>query len=627
MPKRNSTRRTTGGGRAAHRPARLRAAVSLSFEAAPTTLLAYAALTLASGAIPVAVGWLVKGTLDRLGAQASTQTLIALAVGLALVGVIQAVAPHATGYLRSELERATGTLAQGRLFTSVGRFVGLGPFEDPAFLDKLRMAKQSGRNAPNMAVNGALGAVRAGITIIGFLGSLIAVAPLMAVFVLLFTVPALMAEITLSRRRAEMLWRISPLERRELFFDHLLSSVDAAKEVRIFGTSGFLLGRMQKERLAADHARRRVDRRELSTQTLLAFLAAIVSGAGLLWAVHGALDGVLTVGDIAIFIAAVAGVQAAGAQLATDTAQAHQALELIAHYMDVTTAEPDLPRARRPRVLPSLTHRIEFRDVWFRYGENQPWILKGVDLVIPQGQSLALVGLNGAGKSTIVKLLCRFYDPTRGAILWDGIDIRDVSPEDLRHRMSAVFQDFMHYDLTARENIALGDLDTLEDDTRVTEAARRAGVHRTISAFPQGYDTLVTRTFFAGDDEDDDESGVLLSGGQMQRLALARALVREGRDFLILDEPSAGLDAEAEAELHQNLRHFHLGRTSLLISHRLGSVREAHRIVVLSDGRIVEEGDHATLIAGDGEYARLFALQAAGYLEEDEPSEAQGVPS
>jgi ATP-binding cassette subfamily B protein len=592
-------------------------------------------LDLLSGAFPVAVGWLTKLALDKLGTRTPVNTLVALAVGLALIGVVQAVVPHVVQYLQAELERATGTMAQARLFTAVGRFVGIGPFEDPKFLDKLRLAKQSGRSAPGTVVRGVSGAVRAGVTIVGFIGSLLVLAPVMALFVLLSAVPVLVAETVLSRRRADMLWRITPRERREIFFDELLSNVEAAKEVRLFGTGGFLLGRMQDERRAADAARRGVDRRELSTQSLLALFAALVSGTGLVWAIYRALSGALTPGDVAIFIAAVAGVQSAVAQLASSTAQAHQALVLFGHYQDVITTEPDLERADAPRPAPALTRGVELRDVWFRYGPDQPWILQGVDLLIPQGRSLALVGLNGAGKSTLVKLLCRLYDPTRGAILWDGVDIRELDPDALRLRMSAVFQDFMHYDLTARENIALGDLNAMDTPERIVDAARKAGIDQTVSDLPLGYDTLVTRTFFAGDEEDGDKmaTGVLLSGGQMQRLALARALVREQRDFLILDEPTSGLDAEAEYELHTRLREFHQGRTSLLISHRLGSVRDAHVIVVLSEGRIIEKGDHATLMAYGGTYARLFALQAAGYagdpahLPEHELASAEGTAS
>jgi ATP-binding cassette subfamily B protein len=272
-----------------------------------------------------------------------------------------------------------------------------------------------------------------------------------------------------------------------------------------------------------------------------------------------------------------------------------------------------------PRALPPLWCGIELRDVWFRYSEDHPWALRGVNLHIPHGTAVALVGRNGAGKSTLVKLLCRFYDPTHGAILWDGVDIRDVDVDDLRQRIGAVFQDYMSYDMTAAENIALGDLDAFNDARRIRAAAQRAGIHATLARLPHGYDTLLSRMFFMGDDNP--ESGVVLSGGQWQRLALARAFLRARRDLMILDEPSAGLDAEAEHEIHASLRRYRGGQTSLLISHRLGAVRDADHIVVLHDGRVVEHGDHRTLMAGGGHYARLFTMQARGY-QQHAPSDA-----
>ncbi len=320
-----------------------------------------------------------------------------------------------------------------------------------------------------------------------------------------------------------------------------------------------------------------------------------------------------------MFVAAVAGVQGALATLALEVARTHQALLLLDHYLAVTTAGPDLPLAAAPRPLPALSGGIELRDVWFRYSDAHPWILRGVSLRIPHGRSLALVGLNGAGKSTLVKLLCRFYDPTRGAILWDGVDLREVDVTAYRRRLSVVFQDYMHYDMTAAENIALGDLDALHDEQRLRAAAERAGIHQKLADLPHGYRTLLSRIFFTRPEGDGAHSGVMLSGGQWQRLALARAFLREGRDLMILDEPSAGLDAAAEHEVHAALCGHRGDRTGLLISHRLSAVRDADRIVVLKDGRVAEQGSHDALMALDGEYARLFTLQANGYRTDGEP--------
>ncbi|MFI1869953.1 ABC transporter ATP-binding protein [Streptomyces jumonjinensis] len=589
------------------------AACALTATAAPGVLALYALLALVTGTLPVATAWLTKLVLDALVAGAPAGRLIALGVALALATAVIGTVPHGTQYLRSELNRRVGLLAQDQLFTAVGGFVGLGRFEDPRFLDRLRLAELAGRSTPGQTVDSMLGGVRAVVTVAGFLGSLLLVSPVMTGLVLLAGVPMLLAELALSRRRARMFLAVGPAERREIFYSRLLTGVDAAKEVRLFGIGAFLRGRMLDERRAADAAKRSVDRREAAVQTALGLLAALVSGGGLLWAVGSAHAGNLSVGDITMFVASVAGVQTALAALAGQIALTHQALLMFDHYRTVTLSGPELPVPAAPRPLPALRRGIELRDVWFRYSPDHPWVLRGVDLHLPYGGSMALVGLNGAGKSTLVKLVCRFYDPTRGAVLWDGVDVRDVDPAELRLRIGAVFQDYMHYDMTAAENIALGDLDSLGDHARIRRAATRAGIHRKIATLPGGYDTLLSRLFLSESEKDDPETGVVLSGGQWQRLALARAFLRDQRDLMILDEPSAGLDAEAEAEIHASLGKYREGRTSLLISHRLGAVRDADIIVVLSDGRVTERGGHTALMASGGEYARLFSLQASGY--------------
>jgi ATP-binding cassette subfamily B protein len=316
-----------------------------------------------------------------------------------------------------------------------------------------------------------------------------------------------------------------------------------------------------------------------------------------------------------MFAGAVAGVQAALSALVTQLAATHQHLLLFQHHRDVVAAEPDLPVPRAAISAGPLRRGIELRDVWFRYSPEHPWALRGVSMTIACGESVALVGRNGAGKSTLVKLLCRFYDPTRGAILWDGVDLREMRPESLRRRIGAVFQDFASYELSASDNVGLGDVSALEDRARIEAAARLAGAHDTLAGLPRGYDTQLTRLFLSESDCDGPTAGVILSGGQWQRVALARAVVRHDADLLICDEPNSGLDAEAEAEVHEMLRGHRAGRTSVLVSHRLAALRDADRIVVLEGGSVVEEGDHGELLRAGGHYARLFERQAEGYRE------------
>jgi ATP-binding cassette, subfamily B, bacterial len=599
-------------------------ALALAWRAGRFHLVGFGALTLLVAAVPIAIAWLTRYALDTIvGAEAGFSTLVAAGVGLALAGVAGGVSPHASTYLNAELGRRVGLLAQDRLFVAAERFVGLRRFEDPAFLDRLNLAQQAGGSTPTQVVSGAFGIGSSMVTVVGFVGSLLLLSPVLAAAAVVGAVPAVFAEWQLSRQRTAMMWRVSPLQRREFFFQQLLTSVQAAKELRLFGASGHFRQRMLSERRTANGENRRMDRRELLTQSGLSLLGAAVAGASMLWALFAATRGQLTAGDVTLLVGAIASVQAGVGSLVGQMMATHEELTMFDHYLAVVDSEPDLPvREHTAWALP-LRWEIEFRDVWFRYTPDHPWALRGVSFRIQRGQAVGLVGRNGAGKSTMVKLLCRMYDPDRGSIRWDGVDLRDMDPAALRRRIGVVFQDYMEYDLTAAENIALGDLEAGHDRARILVAAQKAGIHHKLATLPRGYDTLLTRMFFGPVEveDPDPETGVVLSGGQWQRLALARALLRDERDLLILDEPSSGLDAEAEHEIHQTLRDYRQGRTSLLISHRLGAIRDADALVVLDQGRVVEQGSHTDLMAAGGVYATLFTMQAAGY-QSPELSEA-----
>jgi ATP-binding cassette subfamily B protein len=569
---------------------------------------------MASGVVPVATAWLTRQLLDGLGpGRAGPAALLWVAAALAGLGVVAAVVPQGTQYAQDELHRRIRVLVGDRLSGAVNAFKGMARFEDPIWVDRLELARQAGTETPQQVIGAVFAMLQGVITVFGFLGTLVVLSPVMVGLVVLSAVPALIAELALARQQAALMWRHSPISRRQLFYAELLVDRNAAKEIRLFGLGTFFRLRMLAELTAMNTAERALDRRRLRIQASLALLSASVAGGGLLWVVERAQRGRLTIGDIAVYVAAIAGVQGGLGGLIGQAAMAYQALLQFGHYLDVTGADPDLPEPAAPRRLLALRHAIELRNVWFRYDATGPWILRGVDLTIPHGWSVALVGLNGAGKSTLVKLLCRLYDPTHGGILWDGVDLREVAVADLRQRIGAVFQDYMAYDLTAAENIGIGDLHLLGDRGRIQVAARRAEIHDTLAGLPRGYDSLLSRIFFGQEDGADPEAGVTLSGGQWQRLALARGLMRERRELVILDEPSAGLDAAAEYTIHQRLMAHRMGATSLLISHRLNAVRQADLIVVLSGGRISERGTHDQLLAAGGEYARLFAMQAEGY--------------
>ncbi|MCL4466692.1 MAG: ATP-binding cassette domain-containing protein, partial [Chloroflexi bacterium] len=276
-------------------------------------------------------------------------------------------------------------------------------------------------------------------------------------------------------------------------------------------------------------------------------------------------------------------------------------------FIQVMSLPGSTPDARVRHPVGKLDQGIEFRRVWFRYSDHHPWTLRGIDLLIPAGRCLALVGANGSGKSTLVKLLTRMYDPTVGEILWDGRDLREFDPIELRARMAAVFQDFARYDLTAHENIGVGDCERIGDPLRVCRAAMRSGIDDVIRNLPHGYQTVLSRWLAKG------EVGVDLSGGEWQKIALARMLARDA-DLLIMDEPTAALDSQAEQEMYDHFISVIRGHTTVLISHRFSTVRMADIIAVIESGRVTEYGSHSQLASSQGVYARLYNLQASRYL-------------
>lgn len=587
-------------------------------------------LAFTGGAIPAVIAWLQREILNDLVSRgpasdraaqvgylalhhAALGRVLPLAAILGGVGVVSAVTMYGQTFVQSELNRGLSLLVKDRMFEAMNAFPGMRRFESPVFADKVQVAQQLCNTTTSSLVSGVLQVGQSLITTVAMLGALDVINPALAAIVVGSTVPAIAAQLSSSRRRARLDWQRSPLVRRQWFYSRLLSERNGAQEVRLFGLGSFLHARMLKEMRLINAGQRALDVRVLAVEGSLSLLTAAITAAGTVWVVRQAAAGALSVGDVSLFAMAVVGVLGSISGMISRLSDVYRSLLLFGHYVDIVTMGPDLPLAVAPRRLPELRHGVEIRDVWFRYDDQHPWVLRGVSLFIPFGHSVALIGLNGAGKSTLVKLICRLYDPARGSIHWDGTDIRQVAPEDLRTRIGTVLQDYVTYDLTAAENVGLGDLDRLNDPARICEAATHAGVHNKIASLPRGYQTLLSRIFFSNTDKENPETGVILSGGQWQRLAVARGFMRAERDLLILDEPSSGMDAEAEHALHRRLCTLRDGKTSLLISHRLGSVRDADEIYVLSAGQIAESGTHATLMAADGEYHRLFTLQASGY--------------
>lgn len=587
------------------------AAIALAWRAGPRTIAGFAAASVVAGLLPTLVALLVRELFDGIAQQASAEELTRITLWLIAASLGLAVVPAFGEYLRGQNSRAIRIRVQDELFDGVNRLPGLRHFENPAFQDELRLAQQAGGTAPDLLIGSAVNSLQALVTLTGFLATVFVLNPVLGVVTVVMGLPLFHTQLQAGKRRARVLQDNMPRNRRQMFYGSLLSDTDAVKEIRLFGLQDFFRDRAGAELRTASAAESRTDLLNLMRRLPPLLLGVAVYGAGLLWAVRAVRSGTLTIGDVSMFLAATAGMQSGVAQLATTGSAAYQASITFGFFLRLKRVEPDLPSPAAERPLPPLSRGIELRDVWFRYDDTSPWVLQGVDLTIPANAATALVGLNGAGKSTLVKLLCRLYDPTRGTILWDGQDIREIAPEKLRERVGVVFQDYCRYDLTAAENIGLGQLGRMDDAARITDAAKAAGIHARISRLGAGYRTLLSRIFLP--ETEQGLSGQSLSGGEWQRVAVARAFMRGDAELMILDEPSAGLDAAAEKRLHDSLRELRRGATSVMISHRLSSVRGADRIIVLKSGRVAEQGAHDELMALGGEYAGLFTLQADGY--------------
>jgi ATP-binding cassette, subfamily B, bacterial len=605
----------------------LRRALLMAWRAHSWAMTGNLVATAVTGLAPVTTAWLLREILDSLAASHDPGNNLAwLAVGLAVASGVQIVLPELSRYCAAQSGRAIERLASHDLYLAVGSLDGLSRLEDPQYQDQLNLAGNAGQQGAAQLVTTGSATIQAALTITGFIGALLVLSPVLAIIVMAAAVPGAYLELGLARRRASLLCAVSHEERRKIFYAELLSSLEAAKEIRLYRLGPFFLNRMLSELRVIQRAAQQTDRRELFIYGLSGSLSAMIAGAGVCWAAFATVRGTLTVGDFTLLVATLMSISGALAMIMSSAAMAYQAALTFRSYLEVVSAGPDLAKPVTLRSPGALRRGIEFDNVWFRYGPDKPWVLRGVSFFVPHGATVAIAGHNGAGKSTLIKLLCRFYDPVSGQIRWDGTDLRDIGIDQLRDRMSVVFQDYMCYELSAWDNIAIGDLGAAEDSARVTTAARLAGIHETLTSLPGGYATLLTRMYSDRADQENPRTGVLLSGGQWQRVALARALLRHDRDLVILDEPSSGLDAEAEYEIQCRLRAHHSENTAILISHRLSAARAADQIVVLADGTVTELGDHDELMAQGGTYARMFSLQAKGYAASTVALQAGGEP-
>ncbi|WP_133499135.1 ABC transporter ATP-binding protein [Cognatilysobacter terrigena] len=540
--------------------------------------------------------------LRSLWASGALDHLALLVVSEFALAVVSDLMARAASYVDGLLSELFTNATSIRLMEHAAT-LDLEDFEDPDLQDRLDRARRQTMGRMNL-LSQLFGQAQDAITVISFAIGLLAYAPWLMVLLAIALIPAFVGESHFNALGYSLNFQWTP-ERRQLeYLRQTGASVDTAKEIKIFGLHRFLIDRF---RVLADKfygANRALARRRAIWGTVLAALGTLGYYVAYAYIVWRTVKGDFTIGDLTFLAGSFRRLRQLLEGLLIGFSQvAGQALYLddLFSFFEIEpeiTSKPDALPVPRP-----IERGFVFDNVGFRYPDAERWALRGLEFELRAGEVLALVGENGAGKTTLVKLLARLYDPDEGRILLDGRDLRDYDLDDLRSNVGVIFQDFVRYHLTARENIGVGRLEAMGDEQRIREAARRGLADEVIEALPQQYDQMIGRRF---------NTGVDLSGGQWQKIAIARAYMRDAQ-VMILDEPTAALDARAEYEVFQRFKELSEGRTAVLISHRFSSVRMADRILVLGGGKVEASGTHDELMAQRGRYAELFELQAAGY--------------
>jgi ATP-binding cassette, subfamily B, bacterial len=593
------------------------AAIRLLWDTSRALTCAVAAYAVAAALLPnlvlIAAGHVVGDIPASARAGMGSSAGHRLVVALGLAG-----AAYAAALLLGPVQSALSSVVkwrliyrtQDRLMAAVGRPAGIGHLEDAKVLDDLDLTQGQLVN-PRPADAPMTLALVVSNRASGLFACLVLASWRwwLGLGMLAMWVAVRRPQLALIREQGALYAGGSEAMRRSWYLQQLAARPDAAKESRVFGLGNWLVERYRSTWLAAMSGPwavlRRLDRKVLLLSVpVLAAYAAACGYLGL-----AAYDRQVGLGTLAIMLPMLAATYTVGdiSWDDVDLAWMVQGLPRIGQLeATLAPAGPDLsgsvPAAGRP------DREVRFEQVRFRYPGTDRDVFDGLDLVIPAGSSTALVGINGAGKTTLVKLLARLHDPTGGRIRVDGVDLARLDPAGWQRQVAVVFQDFTHYPLSARENVGLGAPEHAGDADGLDAMAARAGASGTLASLPDGWDTVLSRGY---------PGGVDLSGGQWQRIALARALfaVRHGARVLVLDEPTAWLDARGEADFFDRFLEITAGTTTLIISHRFSTVRRADRICVLDGGRVLEQGDHDSLLAAGNRYAELFTLQAARFDE------------
>ncbi len=581
--------------------------LSLVWGASRGQACALGLLTLVTGLVPLGIAYVGKSIVDAVVTRDRNAVVHWVLAELLLVALVTA-AQRGIALTRHLLGARLGVEVTLSILKKALR-LDLHFFEQSAFYDKLLRARGESSTRPLALVTSVLSLVQSVITLTGSLVFLLQFSGWAALALCIATIP-----VTLSEARSSKLtfrlrnWR-SPEARRLMYIEHVLGNDSYTKEVKLYGLGPLLLGRYTALSDTLYKEDRALHLRKFGLTQALSFAATVTFyGVYALMALLAA-GGKLTLGNMTLYLFALRqGQQALQSSLAAigDIYESNLYMSNLWDFLAIDS-ERRTETARQLVASPCRETRgsgIQLVDVGFRYPDKSEWALRHLNLSIPPGARIALVGQNGAGKTTLVKLLTRLYEPTEGHILLDGVDLGAWNADALRRRFAVLFQDFNKYQLKLRENVGIGSVDHMDDEERICRAVDRGGASDLVAELGCGLDEPLGFRF---------EEGRELSGGQWQKVALARSFMREEADILVLDEPTAALDAEAESAVLTRFRALAQGRTTLIISHKFSAVRLANHILVLERGQIIESGSHEDLMARDGRYAQMFAMQAEGF--------------
>jgi ATP-binding cassette subfamily B protein len=579
----------------------------LVWEAAPRVVVAELLIRAVAGLLPLAMLWVTKYIIDSITNYTKHSAalpgyfwwLVVLEFALACVGTILA---RATDFCDTVLADRYARYISTKIMEH-GAKLDLTSYEDPVFYDKMERARVQGTDRIVMIqATGRL--IQQFITTLSLAVGIIEFSPLLCLGLIVCVVPAFMGETHFAFLGYSLNFQQTPAKREMEYLRILGGSKESAKELKLFGLGPFFVQRYSKISDALHNQNVSLAKRKLLIGALLTLLGTLGYYGTYAYVIYETILGALTIGTLVFLAGAISGASTNIQQLfSTFSSIADQAL-FMADLLEFFEMKPKVvSKPNGLRVPQPITRGFEFRDVSFSYPGNSRLVLNNINFCLRPSERIALVGENGQGKTTIVKLLTRLYDVTSGQILLDGVDIREYDLEDLWSEVGVIFQDFMRYEMTAARNIGLGRVEHCDDLTRIQLAARKSFAEQVIRRLPKGFQQTLGVRF---------EGGVELSGGEWQRIALARAYLRDAQ-VLILDEPTAALDARSEHDLFQRFADLTTQKMSVLISHRFSTVRMADRILVLENGKIAEQGPHDELVKFGGRYAEMFELQAANY--------------